>query len=107
MSVAELCVTKKPTVFVPYPLAAEDHQTVNAKYLVEKDAALMVKDSETQAKLFGAITMLATDEDLQEKFKKNIAKYSITNADEMVAKEILKALPPNPPQAEELKKISI
>ena len=89
MSVAELCVAKKPTVFVPYPLAAEDHQTVNAKYLVDKDAALMVKDSETQAKLFAAITRLATDEMLQEKFRKNMAQYSVTNADEIVAREIL------------------
>ncbi len=93
MSVAELCVAQKPTVFVPYPLAAEDHQTVNAKYLVDKDAALMVKDSETQAKLFAAITRLATDETLQEKFKTNIAKYSVTNADEIVAREILETLP--------------
>ncbi|QEC68831.1 undecaprenyldiphospho-muramoylpentapeptide beta-N-acetylglucosaminyltransferase [Panacibacter ginsenosidivorans] len=92
MSVAELCVAKKPVVFVPYPLAAEDHQTVNAKYLVDRDAALMVKDSEVNAKLFGAITRLATDEALQEKLKTNIAKYAVTNADEIIAKEILALL---------------
>ena len=55
MSVAELCVAKKPVVFVPYPFAAEDHQTVNAKYLVDREAALMVKDSEANAKLFAAL----------------------------------------------------
>ena len=93
ITVAELCVAKKPAVFVPYPLAAEDHQTVNAKYLVDREAALMVKDSDTQAKLFGTITMLATDEALQEKFKTNIARYSVTNADEVVAREILETLP--------------
>src|SRR4051812_47903627 len=64
MSVAVLCVAKKPVVFVPYPLAAEDHQTVNAKYLVDREAALMVKDSEAQAKLFGTITRLAKDKAL-------------------------------------------
>src|SRR6185503_10293804 len=45
MTVAELCVVKKPVLFVPYPFAAEDHQTVNAQQLVNKNAALMVKDS--------------------------------------------------------------
>ncbi|HRH47589.1 MAG TPA: undecaprenyldiphospho-muramoylpentapeptide beta-N-acetylglucosaminyltransferase [Panacibacter sp.] len=92
LTVAELCVTKKPVVFVPYPLAAEDHQTVNAKYLVDREAALMVKDTESQAKLFSAITMLATNEALQQKFIKNIAAYSVTNADEIVAKEILSVI---------------
>ena len=92
MSVAELCVAKKPVVFVPYPLAAEDHQTVNAKYLVDRDAALMVKDSEVNAKLFGTIIKLATDEALQEKLKINIAKHAVTNADEVIAKEILASI---------------
>lgn len=89
MSVAELCVAGKPVVFVPYPLAAEDHQTVNAKYLVDRDAAMMVKDNQAKAKLFAAITTLAKDESLQEKFKTNIAKYAVTNADEVIAREIL------------------
>ena len=44
MSVAELCVTGKPVIFVPFPFAAEDHQTSNAMYLVNKQAGLMVKD---------------------------------------------------------------
>ncbi len=92
LTVAELCVTQKPVVFVPYPLAAEDHQTVNAKYLVDRDAALMVKDSESQAKLFGTATMLATNVEMQEKFKKKIAEFSIINADDIVADEVLKAI---------------
>src|SRR5215831_4923983 len=90
MSVAELCVTKKPTVFVPYPYAAEDHQTVNAKYLVDRDAAIIVKDSEAGTKLFSAITTLAKNDELREKFETNIAKYAITNADEVITAEILK-----------------
>jgi UDP-N-acetylglucosamine--N-acetylmuramyl-(pentapeptide) pyrophosphoryl-undecaprenol N-acetylglucosamine transferase len=95
MSVAELCVTKKPVVFVPYPLAAEDHQTANAKYLVDREAALTVKDAEAQVKLFSTITRLAKDRTLQEKFKTNIAKYAVTNADEVIAKEILEAAAPS------------
>jgi UDP-N-acetylglucosamine--N-acetylmuramyl-(pentapeptide) pyrophosphoryl-undecaprenol N-acetylglucosamine transferase len=92
MSVAELCVTGKPTVFVPYPFAAEDHQTVNAKYLVDRHAAMMVKDSETGTKLFSAITTLAKDKELRNRFKKNIAAFAVTDADERIANEILKQL---------------
>ena len=51
MTVAELCVVKKPVLFVPYPFAAEDHQTVNAMKLVNKNAALIVKDSEASNKV--------------------------------------------------------
>ena len=50
MAIAELCVVQKPVVFVPYPFAAEDHQTVNAQNLVEKWRRLMVKDSEANGK---------------------------------------------------------
>ena len=51
MAVAELCVAKKPVIFVPFPHAAEDHQTMNAKYLVERNAALMVKDEMVECKI--------------------------------------------------------
>ena len=45
MAVAELCIVKKPVIFVPFPHAAEDHQTVNAMNLVNEQAAMIVKDS--------------------------------------------------------------
>lgn len=93
MSVAELCTAKKAVVFVPYPFAAEDHQTANAQYLVDKNAALMVKDNEAQGKLFGTITGLLFNEDKQEELKTNIAKLAVTNADEVIAREILKEVP--------------
>ncbi|MGN6617057.1 MAG: undecaprenyldiphospho-muramoylpentapeptide beta-N-acetylglucosaminyltransferase [Ilyomonas sp.] len=94
MSVAELCVAKKAVVFVPYPLAAEDHQTVNAKHLVDKNAALMVKDNEVQAKLFSTVTNLVFDEAKQKILEQNIAKLAVVNADIKVAEEILKPLTP-------------
>src|SRR5688500_4406595 len=50
MAIAELSVVQKPVLFVPYPFAAEDHQTFNARNLVQKNAALMVKDSEALEK---------------------------------------------------------
>lgn len=90
MSVAELCVTRKPVVFVPYPHAAENHQTVNAKYLVDRDAAIMVKDEEAKNRLLSAITTLAKDRSLREKFSKNIGAFAVTDADKRIASEILK-----------------
>ena len=48
MAVAEICLVRKPVLFVPYPFAAEDHQTVNAKQLVERNAALMIADKEVR-----------------------------------------------------------
>lgn len=92
MSVTELCVAGKPVIFVPFPFAAEDHQTVNAQYLVDKDAAILVKDSEVQAKLYPALVKLAMDDTRQETLKNNIAKLAVTNADEVIAKTILESI---------------
>jgi UDP-N-acetylglucosamine--N-acetylmuramyl-(pentapeptide) pyrophosphoryl-undecaprenol N-acetylglucosamine transferase len=92
MSVAELCVAKKPVIFVPFPFAAEDHQTVNAKYLVERNAALMVKDEMVNARLFTEITSLAKDEEKQKKLSNNIAAFAVKDADKKIAEEILKSI---------------
>lgn len=95
IAISELCVVKKPVLFVPYPFAAEDHQTVNALSLVNKKAALVVKDSEAKEKAIAMIVMLAKDEDRQEELKKNIGELAITNADKKIAEEILKTLSPS------------
>jgi UDP-N-acetylglucosamine--N-acetylmuramyl-(pentapeptide) pyrophosphoryl-undecaprenol N-acetylglucosamine transferase len=92
MAKAELCVVKKPVLFVPFPFAAEDHQTVNAMNLVEKHAALMVKDNEAINKVVPAIIELAKNEREQNELKENIGKHAVVNADEHIAKEILKSI---------------
>lgn len=94
MAVAELCVAKKAVVFVPYPYAAENHQTKNAMYLVEKNAALMVNDAEVNEKLFAAIQELLFNDTLRESMEAEIAKLAITNADEVIAQEILQTILP-------------
>lgn len=91
MAIAELCVVKKPVVFVPFPFAAEDHQTANAQKLVSKNAGLLVKDSEAKDNLVKTVIELAKNESKQEEFKNNIGKLAITNADEIVADEVLRA----------------
>ena len=92
MSVAELCVVKQAVVFVPYPYAAEDHQTVNARRLTEKNAALLVKDAEVKDKLVSTAIELALNENEQQKLKNNISKLAIADADEVIADEILKII---------------
>lgn len=92
MTVAELCVAGKPVIFVPYPFAAEDHQTVNAMTLVQRNAAIMIKDSEAKEKLIEITIELSKDEKRQEELKKNIAALATINADRVIAQEILKVI---------------
>jgi len=89
MTVAELCVVKKPVIFVPYPYAAEDHQTVNAKQLVNKNAALMVADNEAKEKLAPMIIELARNDIKKNELKNNIGRLAVTDAAIKVAKEIV------------------
>ncbi len=91
-TIYELCVVGKPAVLVPYPFAAEDHQTANAMQLVEADAALIVRDSDAKEHLVEAVIALAHDETLQQKLKKNIRDFAITDSDEVIAKEIIEKL---------------
>jgi UDP-N-acetylglucosamine--N-acetylmuramyl-(pentapeptide) pyrophosphoryl-undecaprenol N-acetylglucosamine transferase len=92
MAIAELCVVGKPVIFVPYPHAAEDHQTANANALVTEHAAIMIKDSEVEEKLIPTIASLANDTERANELKENISKLGNTNADEIIANEILKTL---------------
>jgi len=93
MTVAELSVVKKPVLFVPYPFAAEDHQTMNAKQLVNSNAALMVADKDAATQLIPVILGLATDKMKQEELKKNIAAFGVTDADVKIANTVLMKLP--------------
>ncbi|MEO6219684.1 MAG: undecaprenyldiphospho-muramoylpentapeptide beta-N-acetylglucosaminyltransferase [Ginsengibacter sp.] len=90
MTIAELSVVGKPAVFVPYPLAAEDHQASNAMALVEKKAGLIVRDEEVDTKLISTVLELVNDENMLKTFETNIAEMGNTNADEIIAMEILK-----------------
>ncbi len=92
MSIAELCVAKKPVVFVPFPFAAEDHQTVNAQHLVEKNAGILIKDNEAKEKLVPAVIDLIKNDQLQNELKENIAKLAVTDADVRIASEVLKTI---------------
>ncbi len=92
MAISELCLVKKPVVFVPFPFAAEDHQTANAQNLVNKKAAIMIFDDQALNKLVPALIALSKDPVLQESLKENIAKQAVKNADKIIAEEILRRL---------------
>lgn len=89
MAIAELCVVKKPVIFVPYPFAAEDHQTVNAQSLVKKRAGLMIRDGEAGNRLVPELVELSLDEEIQDTLTENIGKLGVTDADRVIAQQIL------------------
>ena len=88
LSIAELQNMGKPVLLVPSPNVAEDHQTHNAMALVEKEAALFVRDSDAKDMLMEAAFRLMKDEELQKKLRENIAKMAIDNAAERIIAEV-------------------
>ena len=89
LAIAELCIVAKPVVFVPYPYAAEDHQTSNAMALVEHNAAMMVKDSDAKAELVKKLKNLLHDNAMQEVMKNALRSMAIKNADERIANKVI------------------
>ena len=91
-TISELCVAGKATIFVPSPNVAEDHQTHNAMALVEKNAAMMVRDAEADAKLLDTVEGLIDDEARLADLETNILKLARKDASEVIAKEVLKLI---------------
>lgn len=89
-TISELCVAGKCTVFVPSPVVAEDHQTHNAMALVNKGAALMVKDAEAIDKLIPCVENLLADEGAIKGYEKNISALARKNAAAEIAAECFK-----------------
>jgi UDP-N-acetylglucosamine--N-acetylmuramyl-(pentapeptide) pyrophosphoryl-undecaprenol N-acetylglucosamine transferase len=85
IALAEICVCGKPSVLVPFPLAAEDHQTVNAQTLVNQGAALLVKDNDAEDKLVETVIELISDEHKCRSFGVAASKLGIANADQSIA----------------------
>ena len=91
-SISEFCLLHKPVILVPSPNVAEDHQTKNALALVDKDAAIYVKDVEAKEKLLPvALETIANPEKLQD-LSKNIAKLALPDSATIIAKEVLKLI---------------
>ena len=89
-TVSELCLVGKPTIFVPSPNVAEDHQTRNAEALVARDAAVMVHDADAvRCGMDRALELLADGERMK-RLAHNIAALGVPDAAERVMRQIEK-----------------
>ncbi len=90
ISISELCLVHKPTILVPSPNVAEDHQTKNAMALVEKSAAILVKDSDARAELIDKIIELSKDTVRMEALSWSIRHLGVPKATELIVDELEK-----------------
>ena len=89
IAISEICAVGKPPIFIPLPTAAEDHQTKNAKALVEKDAAILVANQKTEEELYPALKKLIENSTKQNELSSNLLKLAKTQAANEIADEIL------------------
>lgn len=91
-SVSELCIVGKPVIFIPSPNVAEDHQTKNAKSIVDKKGALMLKESELNSQFSLVFEALLRDQGKQDQLSKNIKHLALPNATKQIVDEIEKLI---------------
>ncbi|RLZ11943.1 undecaprenyldiphospho-muramoylpentapeptide beta-N-acetylglucosaminyltransferase [Faecalibacter macacae] len=92
MAISELSIIGKPTILIPLPSAAEDHQTKNAMALVNQDAAILVNDAEAKQKLVKEVIALAVNDDLKNKLSTNIKAFGKPNATKEIVDILLNLL---------------
>ncbi len=90
-SISELCIVGKPTVFIPSPNVAEDHQTKNAQAIVDNDAALLLKESDL-SRFQTLFLNLFEDQSKQDKLSKNIKKLALPNATKHIVDDLEKLI---------------
>lgn len=91
-SVSELCIVGKPVLFIPSPNVAEDHQTKNAKAIVDKKGALLLKESELDSQFSLVFEALLKDEGTQKQLSENIKQLAMPEATKQIADEIVKLI---------------
>ena len=89
-SISELCLLGKPAILVPSPNVAEDHQTHNAMALVNKDAAVLVKDVEAAEQLIPTALELIKDEKRLQTLHENILQLAQKDSAKRIAEEVMK-----------------
>lgn len=89
-SISELELLGKPVILVPSPNVAEDHQTKNAMALVEKNAALCVRDWDAEKQLFVEIFKLLKNDRQLSDMSENIKKLGNPDSAKRIAEEVLK-----------------
>jgi len=91
-SVSELCLVGKPTVFIPSPNVAEDHQTKNAKSIVDENGAILIKESDLEQSFQTVFKDLLNDENKQKLISQNIRNLAKPNATVEIVAEINKLI---------------
>ena len=91
-SISELCLLGKASILVPSPNVAEDHQTHNAMALVNKHAAVLVKDVEAREKMVQTALELIQDEKTQQELQTNILTLALPDSAKLIAQEVIKLL---------------
>jgi UDP-N-acetylglucosamine--N-acetylmuramyl-(pentapeptide) pyrophosphoryl-undecaprenol N-acetylglucosamine transferase len=91
-SVSELCIVGKPVIFIPSPNVAEDHQTKNAKSMVDRNGALLLKESELDTEFSLVFEALLKDQGKQNQLRDNIKLLALPGATKKIADEIVKLL---------------
>lgn len=91
-SISEFCLLGKPVILVPSPNVAEDHQTKNALALVNKDAALYVKDADAATQLVDLALRTVADDDRLHSLSEHIARLALPDSADRIAKEVLKLI---------------
>lgn len=92
LTISELSVLGKSTILVPSPNVAEDHQTKNAMALVEKDAAVLVKDADAKEDLVAEMIQLMKDEEKRKQLAAQILYFAKPNAAKEIANEVIKLM---------------
>ncbi|MFD2572615.1 undecaprenyldiphospho-muramoylpentapeptide beta-N-acetylglucosaminyltransferase [Spirosoma soli] len=90
LSVSELCLVGRPAILVPFPAAAEDHQTKNAMALVDRKAALLVRDQDARETLVTTALTLINDQSQRQRLGAEIKTLAKPNAAREIAEEVLK-----------------
>ena len=88
-SISELCLLGKPSILVPSPNVAEDHQTHNAMALVNKHAAVLVKDVEAREKMMQTALQLIQDEKTLQDLQTNILTLALPDSAKLIAQEVM------------------
>lgn len=92
IAISEISAVGKAVIFVPYPYAAEDHQTKNAQQLVDKEAAILIKDNQVSEELFPVTESLLKDADRMKSMELEIKKLGVRDADDIIAQEVIQLI---------------
>jgi len=91
-SVSELCIIGKPTIFIPSPNVAEDHQTHNAQAIVNKNGAILIKESDLELSFKTELTKLIKNEKMNKIMATNMHKLAKPNATQAIVKQIVELI---------------